>query len=149
VGRLVRYYVGGIAGLLTLPREQWEAVEADLLSQGFTLADVPTRVTWRAIKAFVRFAPRDSAVFRLTGPASMRWTDTDYLLAVAVDLLQAMVWQRSKPGTARPKPIRRPGQIDPDRTFGAGGLMSPAEAYKWATDRRAAQLKMSLAEEVS
>lgn len=145
---MVGDHVGGIAGLLTAPREQWGAVEADLLSQGFVLADVPHRVTWRALNAFLRYAPRESAVFRLTGPEKYRWTETDYLLAVAVDLLQAMVWQRSKPGTARPKPIKRPGQIDPDRRFGSAA-MTLDEARDWVATRRAGQLRMALAEEVS
>lgn len=89
---------GGIVGLLSLPREDWEAIEADLLRDGFTLSDVPRRVTWRALLVKVR------------NP----WRSGDYVSALTVDALQVLIWQNTEDGQKgvnMPAPIPRPGDV--------------------------------------
>lgn len=138
MGCALGHHVGGIAGLLTLERAQWEAVEADLLLAGFVLADVPHRVTWRAVKVLFAFAPRESAVFRLSGPEAHRWGDIEQLLALLVDLTQLRVWQQTKDaqsGRNRPKPIRRPWDPEPKR-YGGGAGMTVTQLAAWSEARR-------------
>lgn len=103
---------GGIAGLLTAPRELWEAVEADLLGMGFTVADVPGRLSWRALCNWLRWAPRESAVFRQQNPDG-RWTAAEHRAADVADLLQGLIYVtraahfKGKPQL--PEPLPRPG----------------------------------------
>lgn len=121
------------------------------MALGFTLADVPRRVSWRALLAFVSHAPRESALFRVAGPKAAQWGDMEYLTAVLIDLTQTAVWMQSKDGQSgrnRPKPIRRPGQVDADRKFGKAH-MTLAEARQWQLERRASTPPMKLVEEVS
>jgi Family of unknown function (DUF5361) len=153
VGGALRRVRGGICGLLSLERAQWEAIEADLLARGFTLADIPRRVSWRALKVFISHAPRESAIFRVAGPVSAQWDTAEHLLAAAVDLLRVSVWQKTKDGSTgrnQPKPIKRPGDLDPNRKFGGRTVMDLTEARDWVAKRRAGRLSpMKLAEEVS
>lgn len=112
---------GGIRSLLTAPRELWEAIEADLLRSGWTLADVPSVVSWRAVLAMIRHAPREAATTRNIAPVASQWSQADYLLANLVDLLQLDVWFQTKNGRAgrkRPKPVRRPGEKPVKTTIG-------------------------------
>lgn len=90
---------GGICGLLDLPREDWEAIESDLLSRGFTLADIPERVSWRAVVAMLRWP----------------WGHAEHLAASVVDLLAVLVWQNTddgQRGVNRPERLPRPGDTE-------------------------------------
>jgi Family of unknown function (DUF5361) len=140
VGQALRYHAGGIAGLLTLERAQWEALESDLLGAGFVLADIPHRVTWRAVLMALQHSRRESAVARVVGGQRVSWGANEHLLAVAVDLLQVLVWMQSTDGQKnrnRPKPLPRPG-VEPvgDRRFG-DAQMTVDEAKAWLDTRRA------------
>lgn len=88
---------GGIVGLLTLPKAEWEAIEARLLGMGFTMHDVPQRVSWRAIIAM------------LQNP----WQPGDYVAALGVDVLQRLWWAKTQDGHDNrnpPEPLPRPGE---------------------------------------
>lgn len=142
---------GGIQGLLTLSRETWEAIESDLLRKGFTLADVPGRVSWRAVIAMQRHSRQDDAVFKDAFGDKASWTVTDHLLACLVDLSNMLVWMQSADGQKnrnRPKPIERPGDredlealpVGADGSIGElgggevhlrGAAMTPAEFDAW------------------
>lgn len=151
MGRVVRHHVGGIAGLLTAPRAQWEAIESDLLGRGFVLADVPLRVTWRAVKVLVAYAPRDSAVFRQGAAADQRWGDVEQLLALHADLLQLIVWQRTKDGAAgrnQPRPIPRPGDEPRGRRLGNAAI-PVTDLAVWLEARRRGELPPIPGQEVS
>lgn len=112
-------------------------------------------MSWRALIAYVAHAPRESALFRVAGPADAQWGPTEQLLALIGDLTQTLVWFKSKDGQKgqnRPKPIPRPGQqqIDADRNYGRGTVMSLDEARAWQKQRREGAIRpMTLAEEVS
>lgn len=133
-----RFDVGGICGLLTLPVEQWGAVEADLLERGFVLADVPGKVSWRAVKSLVRHATRDSAFYRATVGAASLWGPGEYLLAVLVDLAQMELWAKTRDGHRnlhRPAPIRRPGEDVPDEEVMGDASESIEEIDEWLRER--------------
>lgn len=40
------------------------------------------------------------------------WTRSEHLLADLVDEVALLLWQNTKPGTKRPKPVPRPGVSD-------------------------------------
>jgi hypothetical protein len=131
VGDPLRREPGGIVGLLTLPRHYWEAIEADLLAMGWTLADIPRRVSWRALLAYTRTAPRTSALYRVANPEAREWSPSDWLLADVVDQLQYLRYSLSGKGAKRPKPISRPGVEDKETTTFGGSHMELDEMKKW------------------
>lgn len=96
MGSPLGHHRGGIAGLLVLPAEDWAAIEARLLDRGFTLKDIPHRVSWRAVMSMVQ------------NP----WTAGDYVTALAVDTLRLLWWAKTADGANGenpPQPIPRPG----------------------------------------
>jgi hypothetical protein len=102
---------GGIQGLLALPREHWEAIEADCLAAGWHVRDL----NWREIRTMVKHCDRGTALFRVTHGERATWSVTDHLLAMVVDLLGLLVWFKTKDGSKnrnRPKPVARPGDTD-------------------------------------
>ena len=108
---------GGICGLLNLPRETWEAIEADLFVRGFLISDVPGLVSWRVVKNMVRYAQRGSAVFQETTGEAGQWSAHEHLLAAIYDVLNAANWQRQGDESAkRPEPLPRPGVTPQDKT---------------------------------
>ena len=74
--------------LLTLPAATWEAIEVDLLSHGWLLADVPSKVSWRAVLGWLRHGRYGSAVFREHNGDAADWTPSAWLLAEVVDQLR-------------------------------------------------------------
>lgn len=114
MGGALRRVRGGIARLLTLPREEWEAIESRLLSRGFTLADVPGRVTWRAVKVMLRHP----------------WQDAEHLAALQVDVARLLLWTKTEDGSKgrnQPDPIPRPGDAE-RRALAADAAIAAAEA---------------------
>lgn len=112
--------VGGILGLLTLPREKWEAIEADLLRTGYRLCDIPSRVGWRALRSFVTRAMPDTATYLAFDP-DKGWSTTTELQALMVDLLHLLVWMKTEDGhknRRRPEPLPRPNAMPSDRIDG-------------------------------
>lgn len=140
---------GGIQGLLTLPREQWEALEADLLALGFTVADVPGRVSWRALHLFRQHARPESAVFLVEYGEDAKWSHVAMLLADVGDAIRGLAYQgqvyrwidcgeQGMP-PERPRPTPRPGvdQALPDGegTTHLGADPIPMDEFDdwWAT----------------
>ena len=115
-----------------MPRETWEAVEVDLLHKGFTFADVPDRVSWRALILMVRHSPRDSTVYRVVFGEQADWGVTDHLLATIADILNLILWLTGNPKkTKQPKPLPRPGQDPPkqEQTFGSAATAVRVEDF--------------------
>lgn len=146
MARVLGFLGGKLLGLLRLSRESWEAIEADLLSFGFTLADIPKRVSWRAIRAHVTHARQGTALFHHNNGEQADWTVDTYLLALVVDLLKVNNWMRTKDaqhGHNVPKPLPRPknphAQVDPTREESHYGSqpMSPTEFQSWWANKGA------------
>lgn len=105
------YRPGGIFGLLELLDEHEGAVRYDLLIAGLNLDHLgSTRLSWVDLMVFVNHAPRESALYRDLHPEFAEWGVVEHLLAATVDALNTANWQRAgKKGSARPKPVKRPG----------------------------------------
>lgn len=74
------------------------------------------RLTWRRLDVLIAYLPRDSATVREVHGEKVAWGPTEHLLASAVDLLAAGVWQRGGDKKAkRPQPVPRPGEADAKR----------------------------------
>lgn len=103
---------GGIAGLLTLPAEQWQAIEADLLRCGKTRSQLGTPdLPWSAVVAMVRHTSRGDALHREVHGDLARFAEVEYMLADVIDALNTLVWFKTKDGQKgrnRPKPYPRP-----------------------------------------
>lgn len=128
---------GGILSLLDLPREQWEALESDLMRVGYTAADVPRRLSWRALKAFVAHVrPGDAFYHQLHGEVA-EWSAQEHLTANLIDLVMLLVWFKTSDGQKgrnRPKPVQRPGVNQQSEGVSLGGAGVPVEEFadRWA-----------------
>lgn len=80
---------------------------------GFTFDDVPHRLSWRALAAFI-FHGAQQAGTALYREAVDPWGLDTHLLAATVDLLNQGNWQRAAAGRKtppkRPQRIPRPGE---------------------------------------
>lgn len=111
MARVPRDVQGEIARLHRLLTEHGEAIEADLQQfHGIALSDLTTgRLTWRRLGVLVEELPPGSALAARLNP-SMRWSNTEHLLAALVDLAANGNWQRGGGKGRKPKPIPRPGK---------------------------------------
>ncbi len=99
------------------------------------------RLPWCRLRVLIEQLPEGCALTRSVNGERARWGETDHLLAVVIDLLQAQLWQYasahargSRP--APPKPYPRPGVVDPnERRFGTA-RMTLDEARAWRDRRR-------------
>jgi hypothetical protein len=98
---------------------------------GWTLADVPRRVSWRALLAYARTAPRTSALYRVANPEEREWSPSDWLLADVVDQLQFLRYGFAGKGAKKPKPYPRPGVDDTTETTLGGSHMELDDMKKW------------------
>lgn len=98
------------------------------------MADVPHRVSWRALLAMYRYAPKGSAVQRVVAETAA-WDTRTELSALTVDLLTILAWQQTADGQSKhpknqPKPLPRPWHIDhpsnAPRLAGEAGLADQA-----------------------
>lgn len=119
--------------LFTRPEEEFAAIEADLVRAGWTLADAPHDLSWRALFAFIRFLGPESAYMRVVSPDYAHWLGSEgvpNLLAEVVTILNTQVWQKTKDGQRnrnRPKPIKRPWTKATSDQIGRGAI----PASKW------------------
>lgn len=132
MARPLGLWPGGIQSLLTAPRSQWEAIEADLLAVGFTVADIPARVTWRALLAFASHSRRDSALYqegrREQSGDYAQYSQLEHLVSVLIDSVRetsygiaVLQWmyqcahtEKGQPIPRQPKlpvPLERPGVV--------------------------------------
>jgi hypothetical protein len=84
------------------------------LSRGFTFADIPEKVTWRAVVAMVRHP----------------WQPAEHLLASLVDIAAWLQWSKTEDGQRnanRPEPIPRPG-AEERRAAHVNDILAAAEA---------------------
>lgn len=136
MGRPFRSFSGGILSLLDLPREYWEALEADLLRSGFTLADIPHKVTWRAVKARFEYTSQGDALHLALHGEAVKWSDQEHLTAILVDLIALLVWFKTEDGRKnrnRPKKVPRPGVEHVEGvSLGSGGVPVEEFADAWA-----------------
>lgn len=81
---------------------------------GWQLDDVPTRLPWRALFAFIQHLGPESAYYRQINPEYAQWTGPELLpniMASVLDGVNILIWQNSKDGSRgrnKPKPIQRP-----------------------------------------
>jgi hypothetical protein len=69
--------------------------------------------------------------------APSTWTTEAHLLAAAVDALQIQIWQQSKKGTPRPRPIPRPGVVQGGQaTYGRRRGMTTEELDRRLAEKR-------------
>jgi hypothetical protein len=98
-------------------------------------------LSWRRVAELIRWLPPDSALAVSMYGAPSTWSTEAHLLAAAVDALQVQIWQQSKKGTPRPRPIPRPGvQAQGQTTYGRRRGMTTAEL-----DRRLAEKRKKVA----
>lgn len=132
---------GGIGGLLDLLTENGGAVRADLLRYyGLRFDPRDPDLPWDELRDLVSHLPRESATVRAQVGEQARWGETEHLLAVVIDVLQAQAWQfasaHSKKKPKRPKPYPRPGVADPSRRKFGTKRMSLAEAREWMARKK-------------
>lgn len=135
MGAALGHRSGGIVGLLCLPVDQWDALEADLLRAGCSINDYPQRFSLRTLVSFFRHSPRGSAVFSTMYGERSQWGTLEELLALVVEALWDANWQRQgKAQAPRPEPIRRPGRERPGDTkhYGGEGMSIDEFEQRWA-----------------
>lgn len=115
-----------------------DAIEADLVAVGWTWDDVPSRLPWRSVLAFVEHLPANSALGRKRDPETAMWLDgtaVANLLAEVGHRLDILVWQQTKHGQKgwqKPKPWPRPWVKDNGtQTIGRGAVPMSAWENFW------------------
>ena len=82
------------------------------MARGWTLSDVPERLTWADLRDFVNHLPPDgtSAYFRARHPESWWWRPEFDFFSEILLAAQVANWQRADPARrgAVPKPAKRP-----------------------------------------
>lgn len=95
---------------------------------GWQLSDVPYKLSWGALFAFIKHLGSDSAHYRFKNPEYAAWTGPELvpnLLAGLLDATNILIWQNSKAGQRgrdRPKPIKRPWSKDNTDRIGRGAI---------------------------
>ncbi|MGV9676206.1 DUF5361 domain-containing protein [Nocardia sp. NPDC003482] len=104
---------GGILSLDALLEEHGEAIEYDLITLGLRLSQLgEASLSWRDLRAIVRWLPADSALSRAANPEEHRWQLTQQLLADMTESLRWLVWSKTEDGARgrnMPDRIPRPG----------------------------------------
>lgn len=133
MARPLGVWPGGIQSLLTLPSEQWEAIEADLLVRGFVRSQIGTRkLPWSAVAAMVKYTAHGSALWREIHGDAGRWSDTEQLLGNLNDWLALLAWLSSDTKkNKRPEPLKRPGaeSASNDTAFGSAATAVPVDQF--------------------
>lgn len=95
--------------LAVVLRDHSGPIEADLAREyGIDLLDFYRgKISLRALSVRIRYLPRGSALWQVTG-SDLAWADSTYLLASAVDALQGANWQRAGGKSQAPAPVKRP-----------------------------------------
>lgn len=110
--------------------EHSDAVEYDLMTRvGATLDDVPARIPWRALSAFVRKLDPQSATFAELNPELAAWvmpTQVQKMIADVYDRLGDL-WNVCALGATRRRqrpatPYPRPGKGKGKKVFGSGAI---------------------------
>lgn len=101
---------GGIRSLLIELRAHGEAINFDLMSRGWTRADIGRRFTWTDFYHFLRWMPpnADSAYYRSRKPNSWWVTPELQVLSGVLYAVEAANWQRGGCQGNAPKPLKFP-----------------------------------------
>lgn len=121
------HYAGGIVELCRLINEHGGALEYDLLCAcGMTLADIPRRISWPALRSFVTHVGPTSALFRELNPEYAEWFaegKTRAMLADIYDAIASLTFAFARANTPKnkrkpkpPKPYPRPWVKDKSNT---------------------------------
>lgn len=108
--------------------EHGEAIEADLVRAGWTLDDVPSRLPWRALYAFVTHLPSDSALKREMNGDDAEWSSTLKTNAILADIFDAIAefevaFAKSRGAHPKaPRPYKRPGASSGEKRIGKGAV---------------------------
>lgn len=113
-----------------------DAIEADLIAVGWTFDDVPRRLSYPALFAFLAHLPTTSAYVRMKNPDTASWMDGSLVANLLAELghrLDILAWQQTADGQKnrkRPQPWPRPWVKDKNKDrIGAG----PIPASEWET----------------
>ena len=102
------------------------------MTRGFTLADIPVRVTWRALIAMVRRSRHGSAVFHEIAGDAGDWGPLENIAATQLDVLNTIAWLNSDTKkNPKPQPVKRPGAATAAETFGSKESAVPESEF-WA-----------------
>lgn len=106
----VHGHAGGIRSLLIELREHGEAINFDLISRGWTRADIGRSLTWRDFHHFLKWMPPvpDSAYYRSRKPNSWWVTPDLQLLAGILYATEGANWQRGGGQGKAPTPVKFP-----------------------------------------
>lgn len=133
MGRSLGCEPGGIQALLSLPQEQWRAIEADLLVRGFVRSQIGTReLPWSAVMAMVQHTRHGSALWNEIHGEAGRWSELEHLAAIIADYAALTAWLNSDTSkTKRPPPIPRPGDArkQPTESFGSALTAVPQDQF--------------------
>ena len=99
---------GGIRSLLVELRDRGEAINFDLISRGWTRADIGRRLRWSDFKDFLGWLPADSAWYRSQRPQSWWVTPQLQFMAAMLYALEGANWQRGGCKGTAPKPYKFP-----------------------------------------
>lgn len=133
---------GKIIGLAAMLAEHGEAIEADLVGAGWTLDDVPSRLPWRALYAFVTHLPSDSALKREMNGEDSEWATTLKTNAILADIHDAItsfaaMFAKAKGGHPKePKPYKRPGASSGEKRIGKGAVPHGTFMKWWESKSR-------------
>lgn len=104
---------------------------------GYTLDDVPLRLPWRALKAFVRHCDEHSALFRSMHPEYGGWSYQEALLADVFDATMQVARTVAALSGKRPKQVpahTRPWTKGNTRRYGRGAVTVAAFHEFWGGD---------------
>ena len=135
---------GGIAELARIIEEHGPALDYDLLTRTrYDLRDVGGALSWGALRHFVQYLPRDSALSRELMPPTdaERWTNGEATASLLADLFDLVAMLRSEvlaKGSGKkpkhPRPYPRPG-TKPKNTRHVGSKPIPIAKFEewWAS----------------
>lgn len=134
----MRRCTGKIIWALEVLKAHLGEVEADFHRfYQLDVAEVVRARKWRKLYHLIRYLPAEAATSReLTGRnPETEWGNSEHLLAAIFDVLRAANYQRGGGKGAKPKPIRRPTDPQPQKVL-AGEAMTPAELDAVLASRR-------------
>lgn len=132
------HHDGGIRGILQELDAHEDAIRYDLLSIGFTIEDIPHRLGWRTVKAFLSASPKSSAYVRSKLGHDAAWTLEADLMAGLIDTVRDLHWALGGGKGQRPKPIERPSTRGSQKKYGAGESWTPESIDEWLRQKEAA-----------
>lgn len=123
---------GGIQGLLDLPTEQWEAIEADALRAGHHLEEL----NWREIRILAEHSRPGDSLYQLVHGERAAWSQESHRIVDLAETVDRLIWTLQAVNTPKntplpppPRPRRRPGVETPETDEKVTG--EPLSADLW------------------